>query len=326
MLNKKINIAIIGGTGFVGKCLTNELIIKRLNTNITIFTRRKKRMNIDKINNSNVKYIEIDLIDKNTYFNHFNNIDIIYYLASDTIPANSWEAPLMEITENILPFITMMEVIKNKNVKKIIYLSSAGTIYGKSETTITENSKKKPFSPHGIAKLTIEHFLEHYRIKNNIQHDVFRISNIYGPGQDTSKGLGIVNLIIENSLKNEVTSIFGDGKATRNFIFIDDVINILVHAPDFPINKSNILNIASNENYNLNKVIKLIESVVNTKANIEYKDSRMSDNTQTLISNKKMLKKFPLIKPTNLEEGIRKTFEHLKTKNYKIENHTDKTN
>jgi UDP-glucose 4-epimerase len=323
MLNKKINIAIIGGNGFVGKCLTNELIIKRLNTNITIFTRRKK-MNVEKKQYPNVKYVEIDLCLKKTYSNHFKDIDVVYFLASDTIPVSSWEAPLKEINENILPFINFMEEIKNKGVKKIIYLSSAGTIYGKSETTITENSKKKPFTPHGIAKLTIEHFLEHYRIKNNIQHDVFRISNIYGPGQDTSKGLGIVNLIIENSLKNKVTNIFGDGSNTRNFIFIDDVINILVHALDLPINKSNIINISSNENYNINKVIKTIESIVKTKANIEYKDNRISDNTHTLISNKKMLKKFAHIKPTSLEEGIRKTFEHLKTKSSKIENHTDK--
>jgi UDP-glucose 4-epimerase len=305
-----LSIGVIGSNGFIGSHLVRELLNFNNINNLSLFGRSEN--SVIEFSNPKIEYYQIDLKDNQSYINKLKNLDLIFYLASETIPSNSWNNPMIEFSDNIIPFIEFLETIKNTRIKKIIYSSSAGTIYGPSLKKLSEKSITAPFSPYGIGKLAMEHFLEYYRVNYNINYDIYRLSNVYGPNQDTSKGLGLINTIIENMISEKETTIFGNGKNLRNYIYIQDVVDVLINSINFSLFESNVLNVASNQNYNINQIIKIIEKVTNKKLTIKYLNQRSSDNPNIQISNKNLLRKIPSINITSIEEGIKLTYEHIK--------------
>ena len=307
-----LSIGVIGSNGFIGSHLVRKLLIFNNINNLSLFGRSEN--SVIEFSNPKIEYYQIDLKDNQSYRNKLKNLDLIFYLASETIPSNSWNNPMIEFSDNIIPFIEFLETIKNTRIKKIIYSSSAGTIYGPSLKKLSEKSNTAPFSPYGIGKLAMEHFLEYYRVNYNINYDIYRLSNVYGPNQDTSKGLGLINTIIENLISEKETTIFGNGKNLRNYIYIQDVVDVLINSINFSLFESNILNVAANQNYNINQIIKIIEKVTNKKLTIKYLNQRSSDNPNIQISNKNLLRKIPSVNITSIEDGIKLTFDYIKEK------------
>ncbi len=173
-----MNVGVVGCNGFVGKhlCLA---ISKNENINLKLFGKSDFNQT-----NLNIPYKKINISNKEETCQEFKNIDVIYYLASASIPFTSWENPKVEIEQNLLPFLDFLDCISESNIKKIVFISSAGTIYGSSNAKLTEDINKFPFSPYGINKLTMEYYLNYYNKKNNLNYDIYRVSNIYGENQD----------------------------------------------------------------------------------------------------------------------------------------------
>jgi len=303
-----MNIGIVGGNGFLGKKLIEELVVNDENF-LILFQRSKSFININNYKNVKVVY-ESEL--ENLLDEKFS-IDVLYYLASDSIPFSSWNDPILEIEKNIIPFIKYVQFSVNHGLKKIIYTSSAGTIYGASKKNISEKKILKPHSPYGITKATIEYYLEYFRKLYGVNFDVFRISNVYGPGQDTSKGLGLINTILGSYLSKSTCKIYGDGENIRNYIFVDDVVNVLSLTLTSNHKSSGIYNLCSDENHSINEIISLIEISLNIKLTIDYLPKRKSDNPFIRLSNKKIKIKYPTLSFTSLEQGIQDTFKFLHT-------------
>jgi UDP-glucose 4-epimerase len=310
-MNSKLKVGIIGSNGFLGRHLSEQLVTNKQIEKLLLFGRSDKHIDIK--NSKKIKYIKIDLQSRTSYTQSVIELDIIFYLASSSIPASTWNNPLSELNENFIPFLNFLETIKNTNVKKIIYTSSAGTIYGPSINNITEDSITKPFNPHGIVKLSMEHFLEYYRINYNLNYEVFRISNIFGPNQITSKGLGLITTLLENYHLNKITNIYGDGNIMRNYIYIKDVINVLEKSILFNLKTSNTINLVSNDNVTINELIKIIESSLKDKLLINNIEPRSSDNPNISLSNSKLLSMLPDLNFTLIESAIEETNNSIKT-------------
>ena len=301
-----LNTAIIGANGFIGRNLVNELS-QSLNVNLSLFGKENT-----KILGTNLYCNKIDLKNVEQINIFFSDIDIVYYLASATIPSISWENPVLEFENNLIPFITFTETVAKLGVTKIVFVSSAGTVYGSSRFKVTENSDKHPFSPYGIIKLTMEHFLNYYNNKYGINFDVYRISNVYGDGQNTSKGLGIINTFIENILlKNEI-HVFGNGEIIRNYIYVKDVTKLLSHSINKELTNSEIYNLSSNDTISINDLVDIIKFQVPEKFNIIYENSRKSDNSFIDLDNLKLLSEINNFQFTPLEIGIAETYKYLK--------------
>lgn len=301
-----MNVAIIGSNGFIGSHLTSKL--SQLN-NIKLFLFGRGETSIFE---NQYPYIQLDLLDKQQINFHFSDIDIVYYLASSTIPSSSWEDPNIELEKNLIPFINFTECICKLKVKKIIFLSSAGTIYGSCTEKVAEDSNKNPFSPYGIIKLTMEHFLNYFKTKYGINFDIYRVSNVYGAGQNTSKGLGIINTFIENIINNQQIQIFGNGENTRNYVYVKDVAELLSYSLNLNHNRSEVYNIASNDTISINELVQLLKDVVPVNFTILNKDKRLSDNSTIDMDNTKILKANPHFEFTNIKDGISQTYNFIK--------------
>ncbi|AWM13664.1 NAD-dependent epimerase/dehydratase family protein [Flavobacterium sp. NRK F10] len=305
----KMNVGIIGCNGFIGKHLS--LAISKIdNINLKLFGRSSEnKTGLD------LPYENIDFSDKENLKQKIENLDIIYYLASTTIPATSWDKPIFEIESNLIPFLNLVDLASKIGVKKVVFTSSAGTIYGSSNDKLKEIDDKHPFSPYGITKLSMELYLNYYKVKNDLNYDVFRISNIYGEDQDTSKGLGIINTFLENIINHKDINIYGKGDIVRNYIYIKDVVDFLLTSLDIKNDTSNIYNLASDDNLSINNLLTVIDSIVDEDYNLTYLHHRNSDNPNIYIDNSKIKNSFPEKKFTPIHKGIKSCYEYLKKSN-----------
>ena len=301
-------VAIIGANGFIGRHLTE--VLSKKNINLYLFGKSK-----ESAFGKTLPYTQLDLLNEEQIRNHFSSIDVVYYLASETIPATSWEHPILEIEKNLKPFIHFTETIAKLNIKKIVFISSAGTVYGPSEHKVKEDAATKPFSPYGIIKLTMENFLTYFQKKSNLQFDIYRVSNVYGDGQDTSKGLGIINTFLEKIISENKITVFGDGESIRNYIYIKDVSELLSSSIINNLSESNIYNLASNDSLSINALVDVIKKTVEEKFEVVYVNNRQSDNPTIDLDNSKILSAHSGYQLTEIKEGISKTYNYLKRSN-----------
>ncbi len=303
-----MKIAIIGSNGFIAQHLI-EALNALPNIELFLFGRSEKSLSTHPKN----IYKQINLLEPDSFKDNLIGIDLIYYLSSDSIPSSSWQNPFIEVHQNLIPFLNLMEVATKNEIKKVAFISSAGTVYGTTTGKVTEESNKNPFSPYGIMKLHMENFLNYYKTKSNIQFDIYRVSNVYGEGQNTGKGLGIINTFLEQILKTGKVKVFGNGSNTRNYIYVKDVAQLMLHSLK-DLKDSNIFNVSSNNTYSINDLIEVMKKVVHEKFEVTYVESRQSDNAFIDLDNSKILKQLPNFKFTDIEEGILKTYLKIKSK------------
>lgn len=306
-----MNIAVIGANGFIGKHLAAKLS-SLTGVSVYAFDVSEKSALDTKIN-----YKKNDLSNKEQIIADFSNIDIVYFLASATIPVTSWENPLIEIEKNLIPFMNFADTVAKLNVKKIAFLSSAGTIYGATQQKVNETSDKNPFSPYGIIKLTMENFLRYFKTRYNINFDVYRISNVYGEGQNTSKGLGLINTLLEKIIIEGKVKVFGNGETLRNYIYVKDVAELLSLSATSDIANSSTYNISSNDSLTINQIVEIIKRTVNEKFEIINEQTRLSDNSAIDLDNTKITKAVPAFKFTPIEKGIAQTYSFIKANSQK---------
>jgi UDP-glucose 4-epimerase len=302
-----LNVAIVGSNGFIGRNLAKLLI---QDPEIELFLYGKNKTSVF---GDDLPYVKIDLLNTVQINKYFAHIDLIYYLASETIPSSSWENPLLELEKNLKPFIQFTETVCKLQTKKMVFLSSAGTVYGATNQKASENTVPNPFSPYGIIKLTMEHFLNHFQAKHGLAFDIYRVSNVYGDGQDTTKGLGIINTFIEKILTENRVTVYGKGESVRNYVYVKDIAQILKTSLIADIKKSAVYNLASNDTVSINELIALLKKVVAEKFEVNYIETRQSDNSIIDPDNAKISKAHPKFKFLPLLDGLKLTYDYLKT-------------
>ena len=300
-----IKIGIIGSEGFIGRELNNSLS-RYKGHKIYNFGEESN----SKFGQSNYSKINLNDIQKNKRI--FESFDLVYYLATASIPASSFHDPLIDVNLNLIPFLNFLEAINSSKVKKVVFTSSGGTIYGASNNLINEESIKNPESPHGIIKLTMEYFLEYNLKKSGINYNIFRIANTYGENQNTSKGLGLINTILEKVILKKQIEIFGDGSFKRNYIYNKDVAMALSSVVNQNLEISEIYNLASSESYSINEVLEIIQEIIKEPLDVKYVNSRKSDLRSILIDNSKFTEAHPKFRFTEILNGIKNTYNHIK--------------
>lgn len=306
----KIRVGIIGAAGFIGRNLAMHLS-GRSDVSLTCFCRSAREIN-------GIACEQLDLLDPAAVSEKMSRIDIAYYLASETIPASSWNDPLLEVERNLVPFLKFMQAAAGASLKKLVFLSSAGTVYGASTQRISEFSDKRPFAPYGITKLAMEQYLSYFEIRSGIHYDVFRVSNVYGEGQDTTKGLGLINTLIEKILAEKKVTVFGEGNNSRNFIYINDAVELLTLSLRKPFTSSDTYNLSSNDTLSVREIIERIRQVTGEQFEIVRVPARQSDNPYIDLDNSRILGDFGDFRFTPLETGIARTYAHIKNQTIHI--------
>lgn len=307
-----MKITILGAAGFIG---TNLAIRLSKNNDVTVVDQNMIYFdNMKKLNlqlNYKVAQFSVDF----DYDNLLKDTEVLYHLVSTTVPTTSNQHISEELMANVVVTSKILETCVRNNVKKVVFISSGGTVYGKERfCPIKEETITNPINSYGIQKLTIEKLLFLYNYLYNLDYRIIRLSNPYGPYQRPNGVLGVVTTFTYKALKNEEIVVYGDGSVIRDFIFIDDAIHGILNIANGN-GKYKLYNLGYGKGTSVNQVIQGIESVLNKKLSVRYIDGRKADVPINYLDIGRYEADFGALNPVSLEEGIKKTVDFM-VKNY----------
>jgi len=221
-----MKILLIGGSGFIGSHVTDALVAHGLQ--VRVFDRRPEAFRAPL---PQVEYHLGDFTDTSQLFEALSGIDAIIHLASTTVPATANLDPVADITGNLIGTVRLLEMIRTTGPRKIVYLSSGGTVYGIPATdSVSETHPLRPISSYGIVKVAIENYLHMEHALHGLEHVILRASNPYGPRQGRLGVQGIIGTHLWKIAHGEPVEIWGDGSVVRDFIHVRDLAQLCVNA------------------------------------------------------------------------------------------------
>lgn len=303
-------ILITGGAGFIGSHIVDRLIAQK---NKVIVVDNLSNSHKDTLNPKAIFYKE-SITSKNIEKIFIKEKpDYVIHNAAQIKVMESFKDPLSDAKINILGTIQLLEYAKKYKVKKFLFASSGGAVYGQQATHASENANPLPESPYGVSKLSAEYYVEHYARFHNLPTVTLRYSNVYGPGQKGSDTGGVVAIFIERLLKGRPLDVFGDGEQTRDFIFVKDIAVINEHA--LFSDMQGIYNISLRQEVTINTLTKLLQKVMKLpRIKVNYKPARNGEIRRSKIDNKKFLAHFKSFHFIQLEDGLRQTIEQIREK------------
>ncbi len=307
-----MNVVVLGAAGFIGTNLIRKLASNDNNKIKATDVRLEYLDNIKKFALHNVELLESDFGSNACFDTILENQDVVYHLVSTTIPANSNKSIYEDFNSNVLGTINLLDSCVKCGVKKVVFISSGGTVYGKDgKCPLSEDDNTNPISSYGLQKLTIEKILQVYNYEYQLDYRVVRLSNPYGPYQRPNGKLGAVTTFIYKILKGESINVFGDGSVVRDYIYIDDAIEAIfkIAASDCTYK---LFNVGRGCGVSIDELLHLIQKVLNKKADVTYVKGRNTDVPVNFLDVSRYRSHFGEVCVTNLEDGIIKTAEFLK--------------
>jgi len=274
---------VLGGRGFIGSHLVDALL--DAGNFVRCFDRpHVTTLGEDHLANANFELYEGDLSCEADIVAALEGCDICYHLVSTTLPKSSNADPVFDVESNLLGTIRLLNHAVKAGVKKIIYVSSGGTVYGMPEQMpILETHPTEPTCSYGITKLAIEKYLALFNQLHGLDYTVLRIANPYGERQRIHASQGAVAVFLGKVLRSEPVEIWGDGSVVRDYIYIADVVDALLAVIE-PTESEHVFNIGSDRGLSLNEVLIQVESVTGQVAVKRYMPSRVFDVPRNVLS------------------------------------------
>lgn len=304
-----MNCLVLGGAGFIGSHIVDTLLV--LGHKVRVFDRPR----IDTGNLSeamaHIEFISGDFTNTVDITNALEGIDIVIHLVSTTIPTSSNEAPVYDVETNIAGTVRLLELAKDMGVRKIIFASSGGTVYGEPlSLPIPETHPNNPTCSYGITKLAIEKYLYLFHHLHGLDYSILRISNPYGERQNPNGGLGAVTVFIWKVMHGEPITIWGNGEVARDYFYISDLTDGFVKLVENQ-SPSKIYNIGSGTASSLNEILYVIQAVTGKKAMVNYTPARALDVPVNYLDISRAKRELVWAPSITLEQGIEKTYSWL---------------
>jgi UDP-glucose 4-epimerase len=308
-----MNCLILGGAGFIGSHLVDALVSRGHAVrvfdlpNVSTQNLQQSLGSIDIINGDfeNISDVSPTLV----------GMDVVVHLVSTTMPAPSNLNPVYDVETNVIGTIKMLDEATKKGVKKIIFASSGGTVYGIPQTfPIPETHPTNPICSHGIGKLAIEKYLGLYHHLHDLDYTILRFGNPYGPRQRTIGVQGAVAVFLGHILHDEQITIWGDGSVARDFFYIEDLVSALVRVIESD-SRSKVYNIANGKSESLKDILAVIQDVTGKIPRVNYQPPRKLDVPVSCLDISKAVKELDWAPRFGLKQGITKTWNWLIERN-----------
>jgi UDP-glucose 4-epimerase len=305
-----LNILITGGAGFIASHIADAYIAEGHNVVIV------DNLSGGVLENINPKAVFYQLDIRNEKLEDVfqkEKIDIVNHHAAQMDVRRSVADPKFDASVNVLGGLNLFESARKHRVKKIIFSSTGGAIYGEQDYyPADEEHPLRPLSPYGITKLCTEKYLFFYKAVYGINHIILRYANVYGPRQNPHGDAGVVAIFCNKMLKDEKPFINGDGKQTRDYTFVGDVVkaNLLALKHD----GSAIYNVGTSIESDVNKLFYELRNHLNPFCPEQHALAKVGEQQRSVISFKKIEQELGWHPTVQLDEGLRLTAEYFKKK------------
>lgn len=300
---------VTGGAGFIGSNLVDELIERGHKVAVIddLSTGKKEYLN------PKAKFYQVDICSsKIEKIFEIERPDFVFHLAAQMDVRRSVADPVFDNKINVVGSLNIFSNSYKQKVKKVVFISTGGAMYGDVSNSATEIYLPKPDCPYAIHKLAAEEHLQALNNLYDLDYVILRLANVYGPRQYKGGEGAVVAVFTYNILHNKESVIYGTGKQTRDFVYVGDVVEACMKAIEKKC--SGVFNIGSNKEISVLSLIKEIEIVVGKKIQFEKLPARLGEVKRSVLDNSKAKKVLAWQPKINLEEGIKKTLEWAKNK------------
>jgi len=300
---------VLGGAGFIGSHVVDALLER--GHQVRVFD----RPGIDTKNLSNsmthIEFISGDFSNESDISKALEGSDIVVHLVSTSTPATSNENPVYDIETNITGTVRLLTFAKDAGVKKVVFASSGGTVYGEPLfLPIQETHPTDPICSYGATKLAIEKYLHIFHHLYGLEYSILRCANPYGERQNPAGGLGAVTVFLWKVLNGEPITIWGNGEVARDYFYISDLVAAFVKVID-DTTPSRIYNIGGGRAYSLNEIVATIQAVTGKAAKVNYTPARKLDVPVNYLDITRARNELAWVPTITLEQGVAKTWSAL---------------
>jgi len=308
---------VTGGAGFIGSNIVRELLDRDQKVRVLDNFSTGKRENILKYeDNSNFELIEGDLRSFHTVRDAVRGVDYILHQGALPSVPRSINDPITTNDVNILGTLNILEAAREFEVKRIVYASSS-SIYGDSEELPKrEDMFIRPLSPYALSKYTAERYCQIHTMIYGLETVCIRYFNVFGPNQDpSSQYSAVIPKFIKLIAENKQPTIFGDGTQSRDFTYVQNVVEANILACTAPKAVGEVINVACNNSTTLLELVSMINTYLDKNIQPKFDERRSGDVKHSLASIEKAQKLLHYEVEIPFEEGLHKTIDFLLKEN-----------
>jgi UDP-glucose 4-epimerase len=303
-----MNILVTGGAGFIGSHVVDAYIGAGHRVVVIDDLSSGTRENL----NPKAKFYHLDIrSDQVEGVFQRERFDVVNHHAAQMDVRRSVADPEFDASVNILGSLNLLESARKHGVKKILFASTGGAVYGEQDYfPADEDHATRPLSPYGVAKLAVEKYLFYYDAVHGIKSVILRYANIYGPRQNPHGEAGVVAIFCTRMLNGEQPIINGDGKQTRDYTYVDDVVRANLLALDF--NGSDTFNVGTGVETDVNTLFSMLRKYLNPRCPEQHGPAKPGEQRRSVVSYRKIERVLGWEPQTRLEEGLFRTAEYFK--------------
>ena len=310
----KVRVLVTGGAGFIGSAIVDQLasrgdeilVVDNLSTGSEDNLLMAKGQCNEKLD------LEISNIEdpETTEIIAAWKPSVIFHLAAQVDVRSSVKDPVRDAEVNLIGLLRVLEGARKAKTRKVIFASSGGTIYGEPDASLLPLDEKttwKPLSPYGVAKLAGSLYVNAYSSLHGIKGVTLALANVYGPRQDQNGEAGVVAIFAGSLLENRLCTIFGGGKQTRDFIYVDDVASAFIAASEKA--DAGIFNIGTGRETSILHLYEKMASFAKSDKKPEMGEARIGELERSALDPTLAVENLGWKPSTDLNLGIRKTFK-----------------
>ncbi len=304
------HITVLGGLGFLGGHISKVLVDAGLD--VRIFDRPKALPPHLQALEGRVDIIGGDAGNPDEILRAIKDSHTVIHLIHSTVPASSMRDPAGDVLQNVVSSVRWMERLGETQVKKLIYMSSGGTVYGIPQfTPITEDHPTNPISSYGITKLSVEKYVALFAGMNGIDYRVLRPSNVYGIGQKLTVAQGVIGVMIAHTLRGESFELWGDGKAVRDYLYVDDLARAVQLLLEYQ-GEERIFNVGTGNGHTVLDIMEMVRQATKTDLTIQHKPATGFAVPINILDASRLQSAIDWHGQVTFEEGIARTVKWLK--------------
>jgi UDP-glucose 4-epimerase len=297
------SILVTGGAGFIGSHTVDAYLGLGHRVLVLDDFSTGRRENLD----ARAELLEGDVRDPNLLREAFGRgIDVVNHHAAQISVRKSVDDPAHDADVNVTGSLRLIEMARRAGVRRFIFASSGGALYGDPQSPSREGDATVPVSPYGCAKLSIEHYLDYYRAVHGLPFVALRYGNVYGPRQNSLGEAGVVAIFSERLLRGQTLMVNGSGAQTRDYIFVDDVVRANVAALEAPIEGP--FNVGTGVETSVLDIVSALGGIAGKTPSVEHLDAKKGEQQRSVLDGRKLREAAGLPEPVRFRDGLVQTW------------------
>lgn len=304
-----MKILVTGGAGFIGSHIVDAYL--RLGHDVSVIDNfvTGQRQNL----NPQAKLFEVDIRDTEEVKRVFKagRFSLVNHHAAQMDVRRSVSDPMYDASVNILGILNILECCVAGGVQRILFASSGGAVYGEQDYfPADEEHPTRPIAPYGVAKLSSEHYLFYYKAVYGLDSVSLRYANVYGPRQNPKGEAGVIAIFVSKMLAGEQPVINGDGKQTRDYVYVGDVVEANILALQH--SGSDVFNIGTSVEIDVNTLFHHLKRATQSSCREEHGETKKGEQLRSVLDTRKIQTALGWKPSVSLEEGLQRTVDYFK--------------